>query len=59
MHVIVVLLCCAAYVLMALCCLCKRDSVTSATRMRVERIMATLDMEECENDALADEDSVR
>lgn len=59
-HALAVCLCSTAYLLMALCCLCKRDSVASATRMRTERIMATLDMEECGSDAhsIADEDWV-
>lgn len=46
-----VALCSAGYLLMVLCCLFKRDSVGLAARMRTERIMATLDMEECADDA--------
>ena len=49
--VLLVALCSAGYLLMALCCLCKRDASALAARMRTERIMATLDMEECGDDS--------
>ena len=46
-HVIVVAALSAAYLLMVLMCVCKRESVL-AVRVRTERILATLDMEEYE-----------
>lgn len=48
---LLVALCSAGYLLMVLCCFFKRDSVGLAARLRTERIMATLDMEECADDA--------
>lgn len=47
-HVIVVAVLSAAYLLMALVCVCKRESMLSAAQLRTERILATLDMEECD-----------
>ena len=49
-HVIVVAVLSAAYLLMVLMCVCKRESVLSTARRRTERILATLDMEECDHD---------
>ena len=49
-YVIVVAVLSAAYLLMALMCVCQRESVLSAARLRTERILATLDMEECDYD---------
>jgi len=51
LEALLVALCSAGYLLMVLCCLFKRDSAALAARMRTERIMATLDMEECPEDA--------
>ena len=51
LHALLVALCSAGYLLMVLCCLYKRDSVALAARLRTERILATLDMEECRDDA--------
>jgi len=48
-HVIVVAVLSAAYLLMVLMCVCKRESVLAA-RLRTQRILATLDMEECDYD---------
>ena len=54
---LLVALCSAGYILMVLCCLFKRDSAALAARMRTERIMATLDMEDCQDDAAQFDDT--
>ena len=50
LSVLMVALCSAAYLLVAVCCLCKRESELTAAHMRSQRILATLDMEECGHD---------
>ena len=50
LSVLVVALCSAVYLLMAVCCLCKRESELTAAHRRCQRIIATLDMEECGRD---------
>jgi hypothetical protein len=45
-HVIVVVAISGAYILLAIMCICKRDSMLSASRLRTERILQMLEMEE-------------
>ena len=57
LHALLVALCSAGYLLMVLCCLYKRDSGALAARLRTQRIIATLDMEECQDHAAQSDDA--
>ena len=57
LHILLLALCSAGYLLMVLCCLYKRDSAALSARLRTERIMATLDMEDCQDDAAQSDDA--